>query len=81
MSARETDVDSPPDGPVAKPELHRERVERVTVRRRRSKSRRHGQVSWTARASRRGALRPVLVCVGALVLMGLGLYLGLSGQN
>jgi hypothetical protein len=79
MSASETDVDSPPDVP-AMPELRRERVERVTVRRRRSRSRRIKKVSWTP-ASRRGALRAVLVCVGVLVLMGLGLYLGLSGQS
>jgi hypothetical protein len=78
MRASETDVDSPPDVPAATPELHRERMERVSVRRRRSKSRRHKHVSWTARASSRGALRAFLVCVSVLALMGLGLYLGLS---
>lgn len=78
MSARETDVDSPPAEPVAKPDLRRERV---TVRRRRSKSRHHRRVSWTARASRRGALKSVLFCVGVLLVMALGLYFGLSRQN
>jgi len=79
MSASETD--SPRDVvPVAMPELRRERVERVAVRRRRSRSHRSRKVSWTP-AARRGALRAFLVCVGVLVLMGLGLYLGLSGQS
>ena len=80
MSASETDVDSPPDVPVAMPELRRERVERVAVRRRRSRGHRNKKVSWTP-AARRGALRAFLVCVGVLVLMGLGLYFGLSGQS
>jgi hypothetical protein len=82
MRASETDVDSPPDVPIAKPELHREGVERVTVRRRRrSKSRHHRHRSWTSRASRRRVLQSVLVCVGVLMLMALGLYLGLSHEN
>ena len=78
MSASETD--SPPDVPGATLELRRERVERVTVRRGRSRSHRNRKVSWTP-AARRGALQAFLVCVGVLVVMGIGLYLGLSGES
>jgi len=80
MSASETDVDSPPDVPVAMPELRRERVQRVSVRRRRSKGHRSRRVSWTP-AARRRVVRALVVSVAVLVLMGLGLYLGLSAQG
>lgn len=80
MRARETDVDSPPDVLAAPPELRRERGQRVSVRRRRSRSHRRHHGSWTP-ASRRRTLRAFLVCVGVLVLMALGLYLGLSHEN
>ena len=78
MIASETDVESPSDVSVARPELHRERV---VVRRRRGRSRRHRSGTWTARASRRKAIRAVVVCAGVLVLMAIGLYFGLSRQN
>lgn len=80
MIASETDVESPGDVSVATSELYRERV---TVRRRRSRSRghHHHRVSWTARANRRRAIRVFVLCVGVLVLMGLGLYFGLARQN
>jgi len=80
MSASETDVDSPPDVPVATPELRGERVQRVSGRRRRSRGHRGRRRSWTP-AARRGALRALLVSVGVLVLMAIGLYFGLSDQS
>jgi hypothetical protein len=78
MIASETDVESPRDVPVATPELHRERMQRV---RRRRSGRRHRSGTWTARASRRKAIRAFVVCAGVLVLMAIGLYFGLSHQN
>ena len=71
------DVDSPPDVSIAVPEIRRERV---AVRRRRGRSR-HRSGQWTARSSRRRAVRAVVVCAGVLVLMALGLYFGLSRQE
>jgi hypothetical protein len=82
MIATETDVESPGDVPMATSESHREGVERVSVRRRRrSRSRRHRSGTWTARASRRKAVRAFVVCAGVLILMALGLYFGLQRQN
>jgi len=77
MSQGAPDVDSPRDVPVVVPEIRRERV---VVRRRRPHSRR-ARPRWTARASRRRALRAAVVCAGVLVLMALGLYFGLSRQE
>lgn len=71
------DVDSPQDVSIAVSEIRRERV---AVRRRRGRSR-HRSAQWTARASRRRAVRAVVVCAGVLVLMALGLYFGLSRQE
>ena len=71
------DVDSPPDVSIAVREIRRARV---VVRRRRGRSR-HRPGQWTARASRRRAVRAVVVCAGVLVLMALGLYFGLSRQD
>ena len=79
MIASETDVESPRDVPVATPEPHHERMQRV--RRRRPGSRRHRSGTWTARSSRRKAIRAFVVCAGVLVLMAIGLYFGLSRQN
>jgi transcriptional regulator GlxA family with amidase domain len=81
MIASETDVESPGDVSVATTELHRERV---VVRKRRSRSRKHHhqhRVSWTARASRRRAIRVFVLCAGVLVLMAVGLYFGLAREN
>jgi transcriptional regulator GlxA family with amidase domain len=71
------EVDSPQDDSLIVPEIRRERV---VVRRRRARNHRHKHVAWTARASRRRAVRAIVVCTGVLVLMALGLYYGLSRQ-
>jgi len=73
------EVDSPQDDSLIVPEIRRERV---VVRRRRSRNHRHKHkhVAWTVRASRRRAVRAIVVCTGVLVLMALGLYYGLSKQ-
>jgi hypothetical protein len=73
------DVDSPQDVPIAMSEVRRERV---VVRRRRARSRRRsGSGIWTTPASRRKVIRAFVVCTGVLLLMGLGLYFGLSRQD
>ena len=73
------EVDSPQeDAPIVVPDIHRERV---VVRRRRARGRHHKRGVWTARASRRKAVRAILVCATVLVLMALGLYYGLSRQE
>ena len=73
------DVESPQDVSTTVPAVHRERV---VVRRRRGRSRRHHEHrNWTARASRRKMIRAFVVCTGVLVLMALGLYFGLSRQE
>ena len=74
------EVDSPQDVPILVPEIRRERV---VVRRRRARGRHHDHKRgvWTARASRRKAIRAVVVCASVLVLMALGLYYGLSRQE
>jgi len=63
--------------PIAIQESHRERV---TVRRRRARSR-HRTGQWTARRSRHRVIRATVVCVGVLLAMAAGLYFGLSRQN
>lgn len=79
MTPGAPDVESPRDVSTAVPAIHRERV---VVRRRRARGRRHRQHrSWTARASHRKVIRAFLVCTGVLVLMALGLYFGLSRQE
>jgi hypothetical protein len=80
MIASETDVESPSDVSAATSELHRERV---VVRKRRARSRKHHhhRVSWTARASRRRAIRAAVLCAAVLALMAVGVYFGLSRQN
>ena len=70
-------VDSPPEVPVAVPALRRERM---AVRRRRPNSR-HGTRRWAARSSRRKTIRAAALCVGILMLMAVGLYLGLARQD
>lgn len=72
------EVDSPQDDSMLVPEIRRERV---VVRRRRPHSRHRKHGAWTARASRRKAMRALVVCVSVLVLMALGLYYGLSKQE
>ena len=73
------EVDSPQeDAPIAVPDIRRERV---VVRRRRARGRHHKRGVWTARASRRKAVRAILVCATVLMLMALGLYYGLSRQE
>jgi len=73
------EVDSPQeDAPIVVPEPPRERV---VVRRRRARGRHHKRGVWTARASRRRAVRAMLVCATVLVMMALGLYYGLSRQE
>ena len=73
------EVDSPQeDAPIVVPEPPRERV---VVRRRRARGRHHKRGVWTARASRRNAVRAILVCATVLVMMALGLYYGLSRQE
>jgi hypothetical protein len=54
--------------------------ERVVVRKRRSRKPRKGR-QWSARASRRRALRNFLVCAAVLLMMAVGVYLGLSRQD
>jgi hypothetical protein len=76
MTPGASDVDSSRDAIVVPP-LRRERV---VVRRRRSRSR-PKPGTWTARASRRRTVRVFVVCAGVLVLMGVGLYFGLSRQE
>jgi hypothetical protein len=56
------------------------RRERVVVRKRRPRGP-HRSRNWSARASRRRAMRNAVVCVGVLLLMAAGLYLGLSRQE
>jgi hypothetical protein len=73
------EVDSPhEDAPIVVPEIRRERV---VVRRRRGRGRHHKRGVWTASASRRKAVRAVLVCAAVLVMMALSLYYGLSRQE
>jgi hypothetical protein len=80
MALGAPEVDSPQDVSIVVPEIRRERV---VVRRRRSRGRHHNHKRgvWTARASRRKAIRAVVVCASVLVLMALGLYYGLSRQE
>lgn len=54
--------------------------ERVVVRKRRSRKP-HKIRQWSARASRRRALRNFLVCAAVLLMMAVGVYLGLSRQD
>jgi anti-sigma-K factor RskA len=73
------EVDSPrEDAPIVVPDIRRERV---VVRRRRARGRHHKRGVWTARASRRKAVRAIVVCAAVLVMMALGLYYGLSRQE
>jgi hypothetical protein len=73
------ELDSPQeDASIVVPEIRRERV---VVRRRRARGRQHKHGVWTARASRRKAVRAVIVCATVLVMMALGLYYGLSRQE
>jgi hypothetical protein len=78
MAQGAPEVDSPQDAPIFVPEIRRERV---VVRRRRARGRHHKRGVWTARASRRKAIRAVVVCASVLVLMALGIYYGLSKQE
>jgi hypothetical protein len=54
--------------------------QRVVVRKRRPRGP-HKSRHWAARASRRRTVRAAVVCVGVLLLMAAGLYLGLSRQD
>jgi hypothetical protein len=73
------EVDSPQeDAPIVVPDIRREHV---VVRRRRARGHHHKRGVWTARASRRKAVRAALVCVTVLLMMALGLYYGLSRQE
>jgi hypothetical protein len=65
------DVVSVPGAPIR---------ERVVVRKRRSRKP-HRSREWSARSSRRRAVRNVLLCTGVLLLMAAGVYLGLERQD
>lgn len=54
--------------------------QRVVVRKRRPRGA-HRSSRWAARGSRRRTVRAAVVCVGVLLLMAAGLYLGLSRQD
>jgi hypothetical protein len=54
--------------------------ERVVVRKRRSRKP-HNSRRWSARASRRRAVRNFLVCAAVLLMMAVGVYLGLARQD
>jgi len=71
-------VDARTDIPIAVAEPRRERV---VVRRRRARGPRRHRPTWSVRVSRQRAIRMFMVCAGVLVLMGLGLYFGLSRQE
>ena len=65
------DVVSVPGAPIR---------ERVVVRKRRGRKP-HRSRQWSARSSRRRAVRNVLVCAGVLLLMAVGVYMGLARQD
>jgi hypothetical protein len=54
--------------------------ERVVVRKRRSR-RTHRSRQWSARASRKRAIRTFVICAAVLLLMAAGVYLGLARQD
>ena len=72
-----SDGDPNDDGTVF-PLLFRERV---TKRRRRARQNRREGAHWVAGRSRRLTVRTFAVCAGALLLMAIGLYFGLSRQE
>jgi len=51
------------------------------VRRRRARGSASAGRRWVAARSRKRLLRTAVVCTGALILMALGLYFGLSRQD
>ncbi len=55
--------------------------ERITVRRRRARQGHRPGPKWSAARSRRQLVRTFALCAGALLLMAIGLYFGLSHQE
>jgi hypothetical protein len=57
------------------------RRERITVRRRRARQGHRPGPKWGAVRSRRDLVRTFALCAGALLVMAIGLYFGLSHQE
>jgi hypothetical protein len=55
--------------------------ERITVRRRRARQGHRPGPKWGAVRSRRHLVRTFALCAGALLVMAIGLYFGLSRQE
>jgi preprotein translocase subunit SecG len=55
--------------------------ERITVRRRRARQGHRPGPKWGAARSRRQLVRTFALCAGALLVMAIGLYFGLSHQE
>jgi hypothetical protein len=68
------------DGTVASVVPTSER-ERITVRRRRARQGHRQGPKWGAARSRKQLVRTFALCAGALLVMAIGLYFGLSHQE